>query len=94
MIMCDECEMTVKAALMLSKSFVLGIHWKTCLLALSVAQEPFIYGTGVVTIQKSHGLKNYMWTWGGLYVLVHDDCNDQTKCIFLESILFHIIFGM
>ena len=34
--MYDECEMIVKASVMLSKRFVLDVHCTTCLPALSV----------------------------------------------------------
>jgi len=47
----------------------------------------------LLTIKKSHGLKNYIWRWRRLYVVGHDDCNVQTKCISLESMSFNNIWG-
>jgi hypothetical protein len=48
----------------------------------------------VLANKKSHGLMNYIWRWCRLYVLGHDDYNDQTKCISVESMPFDNMVGI
>jgi len=48
-----------------------------------------MYGAEALTI-KSHGMNNYIWRCTD-YVLGHDNYNDQTKCISLESMSFNNI---
>jgi len=61
---------------------------------LRCSSRGFCVWSRLLTIKKSHGLKNYIWRWRRLYVLGHDVCNVQTKCISLESMPFNNIWGI